>query len=49
MTAMVSGAIVVAGFCLASGVGLLLVVALFRISGRQLPGPDRTRTGQRDG
>ena len=47
MAAMISSVIVVAAFGVVAGLGLVLVVALLRVSGRSQPGAGRGRTGSR--
>lgn len=44
---MVSGIIVVAAFGLLAALGLALVMALFRVSGRPAAGGDGSQTGQK--
>jgi hypothetical protein len=51
MTALISGVILVAAFGLVAVLGLVLLVALYRISGRPAAGADggRGRTSQKGG
>ncbi len=42
---MMSGVVVVAAFGLLAVLGLMLVIALFRVTARPISGGDRTRTG----
>jgi hypothetical protein len=45
VTAMMSGVVVVAAFGLLAVLGLVLVIALFRVTARPISGGDRTHTG----